>query len=99
MRIEEEAACHTALTAAAMTVGSPFVETEPRFPKGCYGTSRNTAFFNKHAVGAGYLGAQLLCAVVTGAPFAPPPMSARASARVFAARRCVQKRCKWPNRR
>ncbi len=67
-RIEAEAACRTAAVAAGKTVGSTFVETDSRWPKGCYYYSTNNAFFNAHAVGAGY-SMQLLCAAVTtGAP-------------------------------
>ncbi len=69
VRIEAEAACRTAVTAAGKTVGSPFVETRSDFPRGCYYTGRNNAYFNTHAVGAGF-SALLLCAALdtTGAP-------------------------------
>ncbi len=90
VRIAAEAACRTAVTAAGKTVPSNFVETESAYPRGCYyETSTNNAFFNTHAVGAGY-STQLLCAALdtTGAP---PPMRA-AALRVCAAdvrqRRC-----------
>ena len=72
VRIETEAACRTAAAAVGKNVLSdlPFVETFSYFPRGCaYGTISNWAFFNPHAVGAGHLGRQLLCAVLatTGA--------------------------------
>jgi hypothetical protein len=71
VRIETEAACRTAAAAAGKTAGAegfPFVETDAAYPRGCYyGT--NDAYFNTHAVGAGYSGTQLLCAALaTGAP-------------------------------
>ncbi len=71
VRIETEAACRTAVAAAGKTAGSPFVETESAYPRGCYySTSTNYAFFNAHAVGVGASRFQLLCAalVTTGAP-------------------------------
>ncbi len=71
VRIETEAACRTAATAAGKTVGSSFVETYPDSPRGCYYvTFSNNAFFNTHAVGAGWSAAQLLCTALatTGAP-------------------------------
>jgi hypothetical protein len=83
-RIETEAACRTAAAAAGKTpstsTSSPFVVTSSYFPRGCYYTSTNNAYFNAHAVGAGY-STQLLCAalVTTGAP---PPHAADARARV-----------------
>ncbi len=70
VRIETEAACRTAATAAGKTFG--WVETSATSPRGCYYFSDNTAYFNTHAVGAGgnsYY--QLLCAAgaaTTGAP-------------------------------
>ncbi len=67
--IEAEAACRTAAIAAGKAPGSPFVETDPTSPRGCY-TSNNNAFFNTDPVGAGYRGWQLLCAataITTGA--------------------------------
>jgi hypothetical protein len=71
VRIEAEAACRTAVAAAGkiLPLSSLFVETYPYCPQGCYyRTSDNVAFFNTHAVGAGY-SMQLLCAAVTtGAP-------------------------------
>ncbi len=77
VRIETEAACRTAAAAVGRTAGSslfPFVETTPAYPRGCYFTSSNNAYFNPHAVGAGYSGSRLLCAalVTTGAPHAAP---------------------------
>ncbi len=70
VRIDTEAACRTAAAAAGKNVGSTFVWTNSGYPRGCYYvTSFNSAYFNAHAVGAGYSGAQLLCAAVTtGAP-------------------------------
>jgi hypothetical protein len=74
VRIEAEAACRTAAAAAGKTPSTssrfPFVETESAFPRGCYYTSANDAFFNTHAVGAGHSNSQLLCAALatTGAP-------------------------------
>jgi hypothetical protein len=69
-RIETEAACRTAAAAAGKTVGSyPFVETYSNYPRGCY-YDTNNAYFNTHAVGAGWSGGQPLCAALatTGAP-------------------------------
>jgi hypothetical protein len=71
VRIETEAACRTAAAAAGKTPSSNFVWTLSGFPRGCYYyTSGNTAYFNAHAVGAGYSGTQPLCAALaaTGAP-------------------------------
>jgi hypothetical protein len=66
VRIETEAACRTAVTAAGKNPGSAFVETDPAYPRGCYYiTSFNEAYFNTPAVGAGDSDYQLLCAVVT----------------------------------
>jgi hypothetical protein len=74
VRIETEAACRIAATAAGKTVdSSSFVQPAPRDPRGCYYTSRNMAYFNPHAVGAGVPGTQLLCAAVTTG--APPPLT------------------------
>ncbi len=82
-RIETEAACRTAAAAAGKTAGSPFVGTRSTCPRGCYYDPSlfNYAYFNTHAVGAGYSGAQLLCAalVTTGAPL-HAPMRRRACA-------------------
>ena len=67
--IEIEDACRTAARSAGKPAGPAFVGSSPFFPRGCYySTSDNVAFFNPHAVGAGYSGYQLLCAAVTGAP-------------------------------
>jgi hypothetical protein len=81
VRIETEAACRTAAAAAGKTVGSPFVETLSTYPRGCYYiTGTNEAFFNAHAVGAGY-SLQLLCAALvatTGAPHVARRRCARA---------------------
>ncbi len=84
VRIETEAACRTAVTAAGKTAGAegwPFVETDPDHPRGCYHFTTNTAYFNRHAVGAGMSGTQPLCAALatTGAP---PPLRAEVRARV-----------------
>jgi hypothetical protein len=73
VRIEAESACRTAATAAGKSAGtseSPFVETDPTSPRGCYYDNNNVAWFNTHAVGAGLSGSQLLCAALatTGAP-------------------------------
>ncbi len=72
VRIETEPACRAASAAAGKTPSTltsyPFVETFSTTPRGCvYSTTTNTAWFNTHAVGAGYSGFQLLCA---GAPIA-----------------------------
>ena len=70
VRIESEAACRTAAAAAGKRTGSDFVETNSIVPRGCYCTTYD-AYFNTHAVGAGYSGYQPLCATVaTGAPTA-----------------------------
>ncbi len=70
-RIEAEAACRTAAAAAGKTFIS--VVTYPDYPRGCYYVTSNAAYFNPHAVGAGYSDSQLLCAalVTTGAPLTP----------------------------
>jgi hypothetical protein len=69
VRIVTAAVCRSAVTAAGKTIPSNFVETDSEFPRGCYYyTVLNKAFFNTHAVGAGYSGGQLLCSVTTGAP-------------------------------
>ncbi len=88
VRIETEAACRTAAAAAGKLVGSPFVETYPSVPRGCYYDSTNYAYFNAHAVGAGY-SALLLCAADTTG--APPPM--RAAALRVCAGGMRQRRC------
>ncbi len=85
VRIETEAACRTAVTAAGKTAGAegwPFVETTSIYPRGCYHfTTNSNAYFNTHAVGAGRSDTQLLCAALatTGAP---PPLRAEVRARV-----------------
>jgi hypothetical protein len=71
VRIEAEAACRAAVTATGKTAGSPFVDTDAAYPRGCYyDTGSNDAYFNPHAVGAGDSGYRLLCAALatTGAP-------------------------------
>ena len=71
VRIEAEAACRAAATAAGKTPSTfGFVATSSTYPRGCYyDTSFNYAQFNPHAVGAGNPSYQLLCAAVTtGAP-------------------------------
>jgi hypothetical protein len=74
VRIETEAACRTAATAAGKTPSTstslPFVQTYPAYPRGCYFTTNSNAWFNTHAVGAGNPYYQLLCAALaaTGAP-------------------------------
>ncbi len=81
VRIEAEAACRTAAIAAGKTPWSTFVETDPEYPKGCYyWTSYNDAFFNTHAVGAGYSGTQPLCAALATA--GAPSRALRRSSRV-----------------
>jgi hypothetical protein len=83
VRIEAEAACRAAAAAAGMTPSTstshPFVLTSPVYPRGCFSTGTDIAWFNIHAVGAGY-STQLLCAalVTTGAP---PPHAADPRAR------------------
>ncbi len=71
VRIETEAACRTAAAAAGKVVLPSFLQNDPDYPKGCYTTSSNTAYFNTDAVGARCVLTQwLLCAAVTtsGAP-------------------------------
>ncbi len=71
VRIEAEAVCRTAASAAGKTIlESTFMVTYDSVPRGCYyHTSYNRAFFNTHAVGAGHSHLQLLCATATaGAP-------------------------------
>ena len=84
VRIETEAACRTAAAAAGKTPGSPFMVAWSNRPRGCYYvTSTNAAFFNAHAVGAGWFGTQLLCAalVTTGAPLHAPTRRRACAAR------------------
>jgi hypothetical protein len=98
VRIEAEAACRTAVTAAGKTVpSSGFVETISDYPRGCYYyIGDNEAYFNTHAVGAGVSGTKLLCATVTtGAPLpqmcdAPGCSDALAAALVCV---CVTQAC------
>ncbi len=82
-RIETEAACRTAVTAAGKRTGSPFVWTTSTCPRGCFYLtgSNNYAFFNTHAVGAGNSGYQLLCAALTGAPLHAPTRPRACAAR------------------
>jgi hypothetical protein len=92
VRIETEAACRTAAAAAGKTAGSsslPFVETDSRYPRGCY--YANDAYLNTHAVGAGWWGAQLLCAalVTTGAPLHAPMRRCACAARFSRAVRLI----------
>ncbi len=70
VRIATEAACRTAAAIAGKTFVA--VETSPIFPRGCFYTTADIAWFNAHAVGAGWSAAQPLCAalVTTGAPTA-----------------------------
>ncbi len=74
VRIVTEAACRNAAAAAGKTPSTltsfPFVGTDSAFPRGCYyRTTTNVAYFNTHAVGAGWSTTQLLCALATaGAP-------------------------------
>jgi hypothetical protein len=83
MRIETEAACRAAVTAAGWTFTA--VGTSSAVPRGCYYFSTNSnAWFNTHAVGAGVSGYQLLCIVVTSG--ATPRFNARARAYIGACR-------------
>jgi hypothetical protein len=61
-RIETEAACRTAAAAAGKSV--PSVNNNDWDPRGCFYYNYE-AYFNKHRVGAGLSGRQLLC--TTGA--------------------------------
>ena len=88
VRIATEAACRTAAAAAGKTFSS--VGTWSASPRGCqYGTSTNDAYFNRHAVGAGSTGYQLLCAALAATTGAPPPHAADAHA-------CVHRRARVP---
>jgi hypothetical protein len=89
VRIEAEEACRTAAAAAGKTFSR--VETSLAYPRGCYYVTGNTAFFNTHAVGAGFSSARLLCAAVvtTGA-------RARVHWRVQCA--CAQRRLRMSQR-
>ncbi len=89
-RIETQAACRTAATAAGKTLGSTFLETDSDYPRGCYYCTTNNAYFNTHAVGAGF-SALLLCAALDtpGAPSTPMRAAAlRACAAGARQRRC-----------
>jgi hypothetical protein len=80
VRIATEAACRAAAAAAGKTPHpSYFVETRSAWPRGCYyDTIANNAFFNAHAVGAGFFAYRLLCAAVTTGALPPrPPVRAR----------------------
>ncbi len=71
VRIETEVACRTAVAAAGKILPAySFLGTWYDVPRGCYYyTSGNAAYFNTHAVGAGWSGTKLLCAAITaGAP-------------------------------
>jgi hypothetical protein len=91
VRIEAEAACRTAAAAAGKTVLPSFLQNDPEYPKGCYTTSSNAAYFNTAAVGARCVLTQwLLCAAVTtGAPPHCSDARARAGARAAALRGCA----------
>jgi hypothetical protein len=95
VRIETEAACRTAAAAAGKPAGSssfPFVRTDSNRPRGCYYSSNN-AYFNTHAVGAGWSGFQLLCAALTtGAPLKRRRRADARSART-GARACRHHAC------
>jgi hypothetical protein len=90
-RIETEAACRTAAAAAAgKSVGSPFLETDPRYPRGCYYVIvTSSVYFNADAVGAGRPNAGLLCTalVTTGMPRFARVCTARHSRAVCAIHR------------
>ncbi len=80
-RIEAEDACRTAATLTGMTFD--FVLTRSDEPRGCfYDTSDNYAYFNTHAVGAGYPGYQPLC-VTAGAPLLAARGTHRGTQRVL----------------
>ncbi len=70
VRIETESECRTAAAAAGKPFGSGGVFTAADYPRGCFHWGdwigdQNGAFFNPHAVGAGRLQFQPLCAVAT----------------------------------
>ncbi len=70
VRIEDEAACRAAVILAGKSANPSFVQTNAFVPRGCYYTTGlNSAYLNTDAAGAGHLGSQLLCAVITGASF------------------------------
>ncbi len=59
-RIVNAAACESAALAAGKAYRGS--ETDPSYPSGCYFYQGDNGFyFNADAVGAGYLGLQLLC--------------------------------------
>ncbi len=91
VRIETEAACRTAAAATGKPAGSPFVETLPGSPRGCYWyiSFSTKAYFNTHAVGAGESCSEPLCAAAAtaGAP------SRRALMRAARVHRRVQRHC------
>jgi hypothetical protein len=96
VRIEAEAACRTAATAAGKTVGSVFVGTEFDYPRGCYYlTGSNSVYFNTHAVGAGRSIYQLLCAALAATTGAPLKRRRRTDARSACpgARTCRHRVC------
>ncbi len=72
VRIETEAACRIAVTAAGKTPDSSFVVTESSFPRGClYEILSNFAYFNAHPFGGGsppHITRLLCAAAATGAP-------------------------------
>jgi hypothetical protein len=93
VRIETEAACRTAVTAAGKTFSS--VETHSSYPRGCYYiTTSTTAWLNTHAVGAGQSGSQPLCAALATAG-APLKRRGRTDARCACsgARACRHRAC------
>ncbi len=68
VRITTEAECRSAAAFAGKPAapGSfPFVESYSTYPRGCYYTIIGNAYFNPHAVGAGYPGYKLLCSAAT----------------------------------
>ena len=98
VRIETEAACRTAVAAAGKTPSTsyPFVETDAGWPRGCYYvTASNYAYFNTHAVGAGWSGYQLLCAALATTTGAPSTRRRRTDVRsaCTGARACRHRAC------
>ncbi len=93
VRIEAEAACRTAATAAGKTVGFSyegyyyFSGSLASDPRGCYyATIGDYAYFNTHAVGASNSYYQLLCAAVATTAGAPLKRRRRTDARSAPAR-------------